>query len=410
MLDTASTIIPDAHKAGRATCRKETAVARRRYQSGSLRIRGKRRKVWVARWREEVLSSEGTIRVRRAEVLGTAAELSKREAQVLLDAKVRPINEGRHIPQSTLTLKEFHREWDSTMTPLLKPTSVHYYGIQFRCHIMPALGDWRLCDLKPGEIQAFLAAKRAAGLSGSTVHGIRTALSKLLQSAVEWRYIDVNPARGLLVGDRQPARERKMLSPEQIKPFADSLPQPCRSIVLLLALTGLRIGELLALRNKNVDLAAGVIRVRETVHEGRFGSPKTRSSRRDVPMSEAVRSLLKPFASEDPNGLIFRARNGSPLNPKNLANRVLRPACKKLNLPVVGWHSFRHSHATLLTEVGESIKTTQAILGHSDLNTTLNIYSHAIPESQRRAVERVAEILDPNGLKSADSSAARIVN
>jgi Phage integrase family len=65
----------------------------------------------------------------------------------------------------------------------------------------------------------------------------------------------------------------------------------------------------------------------------------------------------------------------------------------------VGWHSFRHTHGTLLTEVGESIKTTQAILGHSDLEATLYVYSHPIPESQRRAIERVAEILDPNGLK-----------
>ena len=71
---------------------------------------------------------------------------------------------------------------------------------------------------------------------------------------------------------------------------------------------------------------------------------------------------------------------------------------------------FRHTHATLLTEVGEPIKTTQAILGHSDLETTLNIYSHPIPESQRRAVERVVEILDPNGLKNEESVAIEIVN
>ena len=77
---------------------------------------------------------------------------------------------------------------------------------------------------------------------------------------------------------------------------------------------------------------------------------------------------------------------------------------------VVGWHSFRNTHATLLTEVGESIKTTQAILGHSDLNTTLNIYSHPIPESQRRAIDRVAEILDPNGLTSAESANTQRIN
>jgi integrase len=86
------------------------------------------------------------------------------------------------------------------------------------------------------------------------------------------------------------------------------------------------------------------------------------------------------------------------VNPKNLANRVLRPACRTLQLPVVGWHSFRHTHATLLGDSGGSLKTAQALLGHSDVETMLNIYTHAIPDSQRVAVERVAEILDANGL------------
>ena len=125
------------------------------------------------------------------------------------------------------------------------------------------------------------------------------------------------------------------------------------------------------------------------------------------PVVEVMLAVIGNAGAED---LVFRSRAGTPINPKNLANRALRPACRELKLPVVGWHSFRHTHATLLTEVGESIKTTQAILGHSDLETTLNIYSHPIPESQRRAVERVAEVLDPNGLKNEESVASHAVN
>lgn len=146
-------------------------MARRRHQQGSLRIRGKRREVWIARWREDVLKPDGTLgRVRRAEVLGPVAQLSKRDALNLLDAKLKPINQGRHIPQSVLTLSEFvQRLWEPTIVPLLKPTSARYYGIQLRCHITPHLGKHRLCDLTRGEVQAFLAKKRAEGLSGSSV-------------------------------------------------------------------------------------------------------------------------------------------------------------------------------------------------------------------------------------------------
>ena len=92
---------------------------------------------------------------------------------------------------------------------------------------------------------------------------------------------------------------------------------------------------------------------------------------------------------------MFCTSKGTPLSPKNLYNRVLAPACDALRLPRVSWHSFRHVNATLLGEVGESLKTAQAILGHSDLETTLNTYMHAVPDSQRRALEKVARVLCP---------------
>jgi len=126
MFDSAATIEGDANRARRATSRKEiAAVARRRYQEGSLHIRGKRRKVWIARWREDVLKADGTLgRVRRAELLGPIAQLSKRDALNLLEARLKPINQGRHLPQSVLTLCEFVRKvWEPSIVPLLKPTS-----------------------------------------------------------------------------------------------------------------------------------------------------------------------------------------------------------------------------------------------------------------------------------------------
>ena len=169
------------------------------------------------------------------------------------------------------------------------------------------------CDLP----SATCKNKRQEGLSGSSVHGIRTALSKVLQVAVEWGCLTTNYARGLIVGDRSPKKESKFLSPSQVRTLANALPEPCRTIVLLLALTGLRIGELLPLRRKHLDLSIGVIRVRETVYEGQFGSPKTRISRRDVPMSGPVRELLMRLsANAEHDDLVFRGRAGTPINSK----------------------------------------------------------------------------------------------
>ena len=141
----------------------------------------------------------------------------------------------------------------------------------------------------------------------------------------------------------------------------------------------------------------GTIEVAETFSDGQIGSPKTRSSRRVIPMSESLRKILETHRSrsiqKDSEDLVFTTPTGTPLSSKNLYNRVLAPACDRIKEPRVSWHPFRHAHATLLAESGESMKTAQALLGHSDLETTLNVYMHALPASQRRAVERVSEVM-----------------
>ena len=242
------------------------------------------------------------------------------------------------------------------MVPHLKPTSVRYYGKQIERQLLPAFSEWRIRDITKADVQRFLERKRKQGLSGSSVHGMRTALGKVLQAAVDWEYLEQNAAQGIRLGDRTPVQERAYLLPDQLSLLLKSLSEPCRTVVLIAVLTGLRIGELFALRWKHVEFVHDAIHVRATVYEGRFGSPKTKSSRRDVPMSQPAREAFlaqrSVLTGTDQEILVFACRNGTPLNPKNLLRRVLQPACRELGLPVVGWHSFRHTHATLLGEVG----------------------------------------------------------
>lgn len=409
MLDAQNTITAGAANCGRANRKDGAEVARRRYQTGCLFIRGKRKK-WIARWRESMISSDGSIQeIQRSEVIGFCSELSKSKAQDLLCAKLRTINSGSHRPQSTMPFKKFVEEiWKPSVLDLQKPGSIRYYGILLRCHVVPTFGDRRLCEISRADIQSFAASKRQQGCSGSSIHGMRTTISKVLQAAVDWGYLEQNAARGIRIGDRGPKTERLYLGSKESMQLMAALSEPVRTVVVVAVLTGLRIGELLALRWKHVDFLRGVIQIRETVSEGKFGTPKTKSSRREIPMSEPVSQALLAQKSRcrqtGADDLIFASRNQTPLNPKNVLRRELRPACIALKLPLISWHSFRHTHATLLGEVGESLKTAQALLGHSDLETTLNIYTHAIPESQKRAVDKVAEILFPSVPKFSDSS------
>lgn len=251
-------------------------MIRRCFQTGCLFKRGKRRKTWVARWRELVIQPDGTIkRVLRSQVVGLVNELSERMAHNRVGVLLRPINEGKYRPEGTLTFSQFLKEcWEPAVVPHLKPTSVHYYGKQIENHLLPTFGEWRIKDITRAEVQRFLGQKRMQGFSGSSIRGMRTALGKVLQAAVDWDYLEENSARGIRLGDRTPVRERPYLLPDHISLLLNSLSEPCRTLVVISVLTGLRIGELLALRWEHVDFTRDVIHVRETVYEGHFGSPQ----------------------------------------------------------------------------------------------------------------------------------------
>jgi integrase len=393
-------------KCGRANGKER--MARPRYQDGSLFIRGRRIKVWVARWREDVIREDGTLdRTQPTVVLGTVAELSRREARSLLQKRVSEINQGRHRARPMMTLETFAREhWEAGALLAVKPSSARIYRYNLDKYVMPAIGSLRLCDVSRAVIQQLLLSVKGKGYSNSTVHSVRITLAKVLQTAVECRYLEHNPAHGIKIGSRESSKQRLFLEPKQIQGLLTALSEPCRTIVVAAVLTGMRIGEILALRWGRVDFLRGNIEVSETYSDGMFGTPKTRSSRRVIPMSSALREVIESHrASCDrtmPQDLVFCTTNGTPLSPKNLYNRALAPACDAKGLPRVSWHSFRHANATLLGELGESIKTAQSILGHTDLETTLNTYMHAIPDSQRRAVERVAGVLFPDVPKLTD--------
>jgi integrase len=356
-----------------------------------------------------LIREDGTLhRTQRTVVLGSVADLSCREARSLLQKRVSEINQGRHRPRPVMTFGKFAKDyWQPVSLLALKPSSARIYQFNLDKYVMPTLGPLRLCDVTRATIQQSLLTFKGRGYSTSTLHAIRVTVSKVLHSAVETGYLERNAAQGIQIGERQPTTPRVFLTPSQVKNLLAKLTEPCRTVVLTAVLTGMRIGEILALRWNCVDFLRGSIEVSETFSDGQFGSPKTRSSRRVIPMSSALSKVLQSHRAtcphKEPADLVFCTSKGTPMSPKNLYNRALAPACDTLNLPRVSWHSFRHANATLMGEVGESIKTAQSILGHSDLETTLNTYMHAIPDSQRRAVERVARVLFPDVPKSEDS-------
>ncbi|MGH9745207.1 MAG: tyrosine-type recombinase/integrase [Candidatus Acidiferrales bacterium] len=297
--------------------------------------------------------------------------------------------------QAVLTLEDFvTNEWMPVVLPTLKHSTAMQYGFICKSHVLRELGQLRICDLSRECLQAFLSAKVRAGLSWETIAHIRNVANKILDSAVEWGYASTNVARLTKLPRRPPRKPRPFLTRDQINKLLCELREPVRTIALLLVVTGVRIGEILALRWGRVDLENGILQVREAVYDGHFGTPKTSSSVADLPLGPEMLAALKRHRQRieswpHPEELVFSNRSGGSLNPKNLLRRVLYPACEKAGVPRISWHALRHSHATLLAAQGESPKLIQAQLRHSSVQLALQLYTHPMPGFQREAVERL---------------------
>src|ERR1700722_14260723 len=224
-------------------------MARPRYQDGTLFIRGKRIKVWVARWREDLIREDGSLhRTQRTVVLGSVADLSRREARSLLQKRVSEINQGRHRPRPVMTFEKFAKEhWQPCALLALKPSSARIYQFNLDKYAIPTLGPLRLCDVNRGAIQQSLLTFKGKGYAASTLHAIRVTVSKVLQAAGEMGFLDRNAPQGIPIGGRQPSTTRTFLTPTQVKILLTKLTEPCRTVVLTAVLTGMRIGEILAL-------------------------------------------------------------------------------------------------------------------------------------------------------------------
>jgi integrase len=347
-----------------------------------------------------VIGSDNRIkRIRRSQVLGTVAEIpTKREAQQLLDDLLRKVNSGDFRPRAVWTFRSFVEDrWKPDLYPTLKFSTKKFYDNMVDTHLMPVFGDTQLRLISKDAVQSFLKAKDQGGSSWKTVKHIRTAFGTILEAAVRDELLISNPVRKTRLPERGLVEESLEISPVTIQTLIEKLPDPSHSIAALLALTGLRIGELLALRWQDVDLENAHLWVRQTVYEGHFDEPKSKRSKRRIPIGPecgGILAALKPTEAA-PAALVLSARNGSPVSRRNLLNRQLKPTAKVLGLAGVNWHWFRHAHATLLDSVGAPIGTTQALLGHSSPEITREKYVHSVPADARRAVLDVEKLIGP---------------
>jgi len=318
------------------------------------------------------------------------------------------IDRGLTFEAAKLKMSDYLKYWLDTIQDSIKQTTWIDYRQGVKNHILPNLGDFKVKDIKPIDIQLLINRKKEEGLSAWRLQYIKRILNKALNQAVLLGIIPFNPVKGVTV-PRPPKREMNVWNKDQVKIFLASLEETRFEAFYYVAFTtGLRQGELLGLhwndldwKNKTLSIKRQLRRVREKGVV--FEELKNKHSQRVIVLSDIVITKMEShqehqkkmilFAGDrwkdKEKKIIFPSTIGTPWTPRN-CYRHFQEGTKKLELPKIRFHDIRHTAATLMFKENIHPKVVQEILGHASIVQTLDTYSHVIPSMQ----EEVAETLN----------------
>ena len=313
---------------------------------------------------------------------------SRKADATALDRRIQfEIASGKY-GKETVSFKKHYNSWWKAKKRSLKPSTVKSYEHSFRNHILPSFQKKMLSEITPSMVQDWVNGLSDKGLSPATVHRLYRYLRSCMGSAVANDLLDRNPCKPRAISlPRLPDQELEFLSPDEILELLDTLREPERTFIATLAYSGLRLGEGLALRWRDIDFQHGRISVeRAYTPEGGIASPKTKTSKRSVPLLQILSEILKDYYERqvrtNPDDLIFSVNGKTPLDYSYLRRRYER-ALKAANLKKVDIHSLRHFFASVMLDAGASIKALSSYLGHSTVTMTLNTYAHLIVEDKQ---------------------------
>ena len=345
---------------------------------------------------------------------------TKAEAVAVLDELRSSVRKGTYIAPTTITLREFvENKWLPAVRGTLEESTWCSYARNLRTHVLPRLGSLRITAVGPEDLNRLYAElsangrldAKSGGLSARTVKYVAVITGKVLGDAVRWDYILRNPAsradppspRATLATRPDPWTGRELAA--FLKACGENR---YRTLYTFLALTGCRRGEALGLHWSDVDLEAGVARIRYTItaieHRIKVGGQTKTGREREIeldgPTLAALREWRVRLARERllfgtgyaANDLVFCHPDGRPYHPERVSREFDRMV-QRLSVRRVRLHDLRHGWATMALKAGVHPKVVQERLGHANVGVTLNIYSHTDPELRSGAAQKVAGLV-----------------
>lgn len=336
---------------------------------------------------------------------------TKKEAQQAMVKLLAELEGGSFTDRNTITLAEYlDYFYENFVVVNNKSESTWQHKRYFFNRVsQKPIGRMQLQKIQTHHIQTLITDMIVEqGLKASTVANYMMYFKQAMKMAHKWKFIKSNPMNDVSIPTPE-YKEAEPFLPEQIQAMADDIKKAKYSEEIQLAmLTGMRVGEIVALHETDIDYKEQEIDVSKTVlkinGKGIYvkSTPKTQSSKRRIPFDSAVDDLIKkalvkkakkklragPLFEE--SGLIFTNSVGKPVNPI-LVSRCFKNILKKHGLAEMSFHDLRHYQASMLLMLGYDIKVIQKRLGHKKASTTYNVYAHLLPTTGREAAREVEE-------------------
>ena len=385
---------------------------------GHIRRRGSRWYIQLYLGRDEATG--------RKRYLQKACPGTRKDAERELARLINELEGGNYVEPTRLTLGDYLRQWlaEYAAPRTRQRTAVGYREIAER-YVIPELGPLRLDRLSAAHIEHYEnkmlreGAKKGGGLSPTTVRNHHRLLNAVLKRAVRQGLVGRNVVE-LADSPIASTYEARALTFEEVTRYLEAAQDSWAYEILALSIdTGLRRSELLALDWGHVDLEVGALSVVRSLHENRnkagdfyFEPPKTKRSRRVVPLPQSARLLLlafrerkeaenealgRPMPSAD--ALVFSDLDGGPIHPGRVS-RVHHRVAKAAGLESVRLHDLRHTYVTLMLASGVDLRVAAGLVGHASVSITGDRYAHPAREMEVKAVERFSEARNAKGMPS----------
>ena len=303
---------------------------------------------------------------------------------------------------TTSTFREIAELWKENRRSIVKHSTYCAYALILKTHLMPVFADSVL--ISEIEVQQFTFGKLESGLSKKSVHDIIAVLKSVVRFGAK-RGMSKTPSWDIEYPSDTAARTLPVLSLPDHKKLLNAIsydPTPQNIGIMIALCCGLRIGEVCALQWKDVDMTRRIITVKGTigriyncdrmVTEKYVSTPKTRSSNREIPVSQ---SLFKALSAVKRQQSVenYVVGDGFKAKEPRIYRETFKRILKRLGIPHMVFHGLRHTFATRCIESGCDCKTVSVILGHSNVATTLNLYVHPNLDQKKRCISRMNKFL-----------------